>query len=80
MTKTTINGTTDFRANVKAYTQPKVIDSYMDDNGDKMLVLDNGREQSETRYNALWMPHRGIIDWKCKGNNPDAMRKSIYSK
>ena len=80
MTKAMVNGSLTFRAEVKANYKPAIVDSFMDDSGEKILVLDNGRETTETRYNALWMPCRGIVNWKCKGNNPDAMRKSIYSK
>lgn len=71
MTKTTVNGHHSFRADVPAYYKPAIVDSYMDDSGEKILVLDNGRETPETRYNALWMPDRGIVNWKGKGDNPD---------
>ena len=71
MTKTTINGNLSFRADLKANYKPAIIDSYMDDNGEKMLILDNGRETPEIRYNALWMPSKGIVNWKGRGDNPD---------
>ena len=71
MTKTMINGNLGFRADVKANYKPAIIDSYMDDNGEKMLILDNGRETPEIRYNALWMPSKGIVNWKGRGENPD---------
>jgi len=71
MTKTMINGNLGFRADVKANYKPAIIDSYMDDNGEKILILDNGRETPEIRYNALWMPSKGIVNWKGRGENPD---------
>lgn len=58
MTKTTINGNLTWKADVKANYKPNIVDSFMDDNGEKVLVLDNGRETLESRYNALWMPNR----------------------
>ena len=74
MTKTTINGVQTFRPDVKANYKPAIVDSFMDDTGEKILVLDNGRETTETRYNALWMPSKGIINWKSKGENPDSRK------
>jgi hypothetical protein len=71
MTKTTINGVQTFRPDVKANYKPAIVDSFMDDTGEKILVLDNGRETTETRYNALWMPCKGIVNWKGRGENPD---------
>jgi len=66
-----INGVQTFRPEVKANYKPAIVDSFIDDTGEKILVLDNGRETPETRYNALWLPNKGIIDWKSKGSNPD---------
>ncbi len=77
MTKTMINGNTAWKADVKANYKPAIIDSYMDDNGEKILILDNGRETPEIRYNALWLPNKGIIDWKSKGSNPDKTKSWI---
>lgn len=71
MTKTMINGNLGFRADVKANYKPAIVDSFIDDTGEKILVLDNGRETPEIRYNALWLPNKGVIDWKSKGSNPD---------
>ena len=56
MTKAMVNGNLTFRAEVKANYKPAIVDSFMDDSGEKILVLDNGRETTETRYNALWNP------------------------
>ena len=74
MTKTMINGNTAWKADVKANYKPAIVDSFIDDTGEKILVLDNGRETPEIRYNALWMPSKGIVNWKSKGDNPDRTR------
>ena len=71
MTKTMINGNLGFRADVKANYKPAIVDSFIDDTGEKILVLDNRRETPEIRYNALWMPSKGIVNWKGRGENPD---------
>ena len=77
MTKTTINGNLTWKADVKANYKPNIVDSFMDDNGEKVLVLDNGRETLESRYNALWMPNKGIVNWKGRGDNPDKTKAWI---
>ena len=76
MTKTTINGNTTFHPECKCYTAPKVLESFIDDNGDKVLVLANGNTTLETRYNSLWNPLKGKVkNEHYKGLNPD--RKSL---
>ena len=77
MTKTTINGNLTRKADVKVNYKPNIVDSFMDDNGEKILVLDNGRETTETRYNALWNPSKGIVNWKGRGDNPDKTKAWI---
>ena len=71
MTKSIINGVQTFRADVKAHYKPVIVDSFIDDTGEKILILSNGRETKETTYNALWNPLKGIVNWKGKGENPD---------
>jgi len=71
MTKAMVNGNLTFRAEVKANYKPAIVDSFIDDTGEKILVLDNGRETKEITYNALWMPSKGIVNWKGRGENPD---------
>lgn len=71
MTKAMVNGNLTFRAEVKANYKPAIVDSFIDDTGEKILVLDNGRETPESRYNTLWNPAKGKIDWNTKGDNPD---------
>ena len=64
---------TNFHAEVKSFTQPKVLDQYMNDEGETMLILDNGRETLLTRYEAMWNVPKGkiITDKKYKGENCD---------
>lgn len=71
MTKTTTNGSCNFHATVPTYTKPKVIDKYMDDEGEEVYVLDNNRTSLASKYNQLWNPIRSEINWKSKGENPD---------
>ena len=59
-----------------AHTAPKITESYVADDGEVMHVLDNGREQSETSYNAIWHVPKGVINWKTKGPNPDRTKIS----
>ena len=82
MTKKIIDGNITFHADTKMYTAPKVIDSFMDDNGDKVLVLENGNTTLETRYNSLWHPCRGIVKPEnYKGENPDRRNLSnLFTK
>lgn len=77
MTKAMVNGNLTFRAEVKANYKPAIVDSFIDDNGEKVLVLDNGRQTTETRYNALWNPSKGIVNWKGRGDNPDKTKAWI---
>ena len=77
MTKAMVNGNLTFRAEVKANYKPAIVDSFMDDSGEKILVLDNGRETTETRYNDLWNPCKGIVNWKGRGDNPDKTKAWI---
>jgi len=77
MTKQTINGNVNFHASVPTYTQPKVIDNYMDDEGETVYILDNGRTTLKTAYEKLWMPIKGTIDMKSKGTAINGKQK-IY--
>ena len=65
--------TTDFHPAVPTYTQPKVLESYINDEGEKMYILSNGRESLAERYDAIWNPIKGkiITDKKYKGNGLD---------
>ncbi len=74
MTKTTTNGNVNFHANVKSYLPPLIVDHFIDDNGEKNYVLANGNTTLESKYNSLWMPVKGIVNMKGKGDNPDRTR------
>jgi len=60
----------------KVYTAPIITESYLTDNGEVMHILANGNEQSDISYMALWGKPKGVINWKCKGKNPDS--RAIY--
>lgn len=47
---------TDFKPEKKTYTMPIVVDSFVDDEGESILVLENGNTISELKFNALWKP------------------------
>lgn len=65
--------TTDYRANVPYLTQPKVLESYLDDDGERVFILDNGREQPEVKYNAIWGKVKTkIMPKSYKGENCDS--------
>lgn len=68
--------TTDFHPEVPTYKQPRVLESYVNDEGETMLILDNGRETLSERYNAIWNPCKGkvITDKKYKGVNVDTTK------
>lgn len=72
MTKTVNNGNTTFHPEVKFNTRPEILESYIGDDGEKWLILANGRETLETRYNSLWNPLKGKVKHEhYKGENPD---------
>jgi len=71
MTKTTKHGITTFHPNCKCYSAPVIKDQFIDDEGDLTYVLENGNTVLADRYNSLWHPVRGKIDWHTKGENPD---------
>jgi len=74
MTKTSNGNTVTFHPNVKTYLQPVIVDQFTDDDGSLQYVLSNGNTIPADRYNSLWNPHKGIINWKTKGENPDRTR------
>ncbi len=65
------HGSVVFIAKVKTYHQPKVVDEYMDDDGENHYILDNGNTQLKRLYDSLWHPIKSVINWKSKGENPD---------
>jgi len=77
MTKTSINGSVNFHATVKTYHQPVIIDQFVDDEGEIQFILANGNTIPANRYNSLWLPNKGTINWKAKGQNPDRTRNYL---
>lgn len=61
----------EFKGGKAGYTAPKILESYVSDDGEVMHVLDNGREQSDTAYCALWAVKKTPVNWKSKGVNPN---------
>jgi len=63
----------------KVYVAPKIIESYIADNGEIMHILDNKREQSDISYMAMWGKPKGIIlDKGVKGDNPNQRKLTIF--
>jgi hypothetical protein len=70
----------EFKASVKCYTAPVVIDTFMDDEGNENYLLANGNTSLADRYNALWNPKKGIVNnnIKYKGENNNSRNLTIY--
>jgi hypothetical protein len=81
-TQTAYGNNVEFKANVKSYTPPLVIDTFMDDDGNENYLLANGNTSLADRYNALWNPKKGVVnnDKKYKGENNNKRNLAIYSK
>ena len=68
----------DFQSSGKvAIVKPTIEDSFMQDNGEIMLVLSNGRQSLEKDYNRIWGTTKGVVNWKGKGINPDGRRRGL---
>lgn len=61
----------------KAMTAPKIVESYLTDEGEIMHILDNGRETLDVAYMAIWGKAKGQINWKAKGENPDGRHRGL---
>jgi len=74
MLKTVTNGTTNYRAEVKAHYPPTITDSFVDDSGELQYVLANGHTTPASRYNAIWNPPKGLVKakWETKGDGIDS--------
>lgn len=66
----------DYKSTGKvARVQPNIIDSFMQDDGETMLILSNGTQSLEKDYNRIWGSGvKGIVNWKAKGTNPDTRK------
>jgi len=63
----------------KVFTAPKILESYIADNGEVTHILDNQREQSDISYMAMWGKPKGIILGKgVKGDNPNQRKLTIF--
>jgi hypothetical protein len=60
-----------------ARVQPKIEDSFMQDDGETMLILSNGSQSLEKDYNRIWGTTKGIINWKGRGENPDGRKRGL---
>lgn len=65
------NVVSEFHPSVPMHVAPKVLEQYMNDEGDIIYVLDNGRESKQILYDAMWKKPKGTINWKSKGINPN---------
>lgn len=54
---------------------PTITDSFMQDDGETMLILSNGSQSLEKDYNRIWGTTKGEIDWNGRGKNPDSRRE-----
>lgn len=75
MTKETKNGSTNFHANVKTYLPPVIVDQFCDDAGELQYALSNGNTIPASRYNSLWLPVKGVVNMKGKGNRIDGKQR-----
>ena len=57
-----------------ARVQPTIDDSFMQDDGETMLILSNGTQSLEKDYNRIWGTTKGIVNWKGRGVNPDTRK------
>lgn len=75
MTKESKNGSLNFHATVPTYLPPTIVDQFCDDTGELQYALSNGNTIPADRYNSLWNPRKGLIDWKAKGNRIDSPQR-----
>lgn len=72
-------GIIEYKAEKLAHSQPKIVESYMDDDGSKMYILDNGNTCKADVYDRIWSVPKGEINWNTKGINPSE-RKNLNFK
>lgn len=72
MTKDTKNGSVNFHANVRTWIPPTISDQFVDDEGILQFCLSNGNTMPADKYNQLWNPPKGQINWAAKGNGIDS--------
>ena len=63
----------DYKANVKENTAPKIMESFIDDDGEIIHILENGNTQSDISYMKMWGIPKGKIKPKSfKGKGIDS--------
>ena len=60
----------------KAHSAPLVIGEHLNDDLEKMYVLDNGNQILADKYNSIWNPPKSQVNWKAKAANPDRTKIS----
>jgi len=56
----------------KAHTAPRIMESFLDDDGEIMHILENGNTQSDLLYMKMWGTPKGAIKPKSfKGKGLD---------
>ena len=60
-----------------ARVMPTITDSFMQDDGETMLILSNGSQSLEKDYNRIWGTTKGIVNWKGRGENPDGRKRGL---
>ena len=68
MRKENKNGNLNFHASVPTYLPPKIVDEFIGDDGEKHYALSNGNTTLASRYNSLWNPTPGKVNWNGKGD------------
>lgn len=62
MRKIVANGrSVDFRADVKTYNKPAIVDTITNDEGIEVYVLENGNTFPKEKYDAIWNPVKGVV-------------------
>jgi len=66
----------DYRAtSKKAHTAPGIVESFVNDDGEIIHVLDNGNQQADCLYIKMWgQPKGAILPKNFKGDNPHKTR------
>lgn len=62
----------EYKAERKINIKPIITESYVNDNGDVMLILSNGNQMLSDAYKAMWEPAKGkILPKTCRGDGID---------
>jgi hypothetical protein len=61
-----------------ARVMPTITDSFMQDDGETMLILSNGSQSLEKDYNRIWGTKKGVVNWAGRDENPD--KRNLWMK